>query len=68
MQAGFESYIVDYRRNTSTYFLPNCDHIVLENLPSEGPVASHFDKDGIVSQIKWAQSNSPDYTNAAFSK
>lgn len=68
LASGFEGYAVDYRRNTTTYFLPDGDSVVLENRPSEGTVASAFDQPGIAAQIKWAQANPPDYSYAAFCK
>lgn len=66
MDAGFEGYVVDYRRNTTTYFLPDGESAVLENRASGAPVAERFDQDGVVAQIKWAQANPPDYSYAAF--
>ncbi len=63
---GFEGYLVDYRRNTTTYYLADGDGATLENRPSEGKVASQFDQTGLAAQIRWAQSNPPEYTYAAF--
>ncbi len=68
IKAGFEGYIVDYRRNTTTYFLADGDNVVLENRPSEEKVAAQFDQPGVAAQIKWAQANPPDYSYAAFCK
>lgn len=68
INAGFEGYVVDYRRNTTTYFLPDGDNVALENRPSEGSVAAAFDQQGVAAQIKWAQSNPPEYSYAAFCK
>ncbi len=68
IKAGFEGYVVDYRRSTTTYFLPDGDSVVLENRPSEGSVAAQFDPRGVANQVKWAQTNSPDYSYAAFCK
>jgi uncharacterized protein YbcV (DUF1398 family) len=66
--AGFEGYVVDYRRGTTTYFLPDGDNIVLENRASEGSVAARFDAAGLANQVKWAQINPPDYSYSAFCK
>lgn len=66
VDAGFEGYAVDYRRNTATYFLPDGDCIVLANQPAEGRIAARFDQAGIVAQVKWAQANPPDYSYGAF--
>lgn len=64
--SGFEGYSVDYRCGTTTYFLPDGENVVLENQPSAGKVAARFDPAGVAAQIKWAQSNLPDYSYAAF--
>lgn len=66
IQSGFEGYVVDYRRNTTTYFLPEGDSVVLDNHSSEGTVASQFDQAGVAAQIKWAQANPPDYSYRVF--
>lgn len=68
IKAGFEGYVVDYRRNTTTYFLADGDNVVLENRPSQHQVAPQFDQPGLAAQIKWAQANPPDYSYAAFCK
>ncbi len=64
--AGFEGYVVDYRRNTTTYMLPDGDSVMLENRPSEGKVAALFDQPAIAAQIKWAQANPSEYSYKAF--
>jgi uncharacterized protein YbcV (DUF1398 family) len=66
IRSGFESYIVDYRRGTTTYFLPDGDSVALENHLLDGTVAPHFDQAGIATQIKWAQANPSDYSYIAF--
>lgn len=68
MKAGFEGYVVDYRRNTTTYFAADGESVMLDNPPSEGRVAADFDRAGLAAQVKWAQANPPDYRYAAFSK
>jgi len=66
--ADFEGYTVDYRRNTTTYYLVHGDSIVLDNRPSVGAVAPQFDQRAVADQIKWAQANPPEYSYAAFCK
>jgi uncharacterized protein YbcV (DUF1398 family) len=66
IEAGFEGYLVDYRRQATTYFLPDGDSVVLETPASAEAVAAAFDQPGIAAQIKWAQANPPDYSYAAF--
>ncbi len=65
--AGFEGYIVDYRRNTTTYFLPDGESVVLENNHVEGVVSAGFDAEGVAAQVRWAQANPPGYSYVAFS-
>lgn len=65
-RAGFESYAVDFRRNTTTYFLPDGDNVVLESRHPDGMVAANFDQAGVATQIQWAQANPPDYSYTAF--
>jgi uncharacterized protein YbcV (DUF1398 family) len=68
MESGFEGYVVDFRRNTTTYFLSNGDNVTFNNRPSEGSVGAQFDQPEIAAQIKWAQTNLPEYSYAAFCK
>jgi uncharacterized protein YbcV (DUF1398 family) len=68
IESGFEGYVVDYRRNTTTYFLPDGDSAVLENRQSEEAVAPQFDQPGVAAQVKWAQANPPEYSYLAFCK
>ena len=65
-RANFEGYLVDYRRNDTTYYLKNGESIVLKNPSSQDVVNSVFNQVGIVSQIQWAQSNTPDYSYPIF--
>ncbi|KRE09820.1 hypothetical protein ASE63_04685 [Bosea sp. Root381] len=66
--AGFEGYTVDYRTRTTTYFLPDGDHIVLKNTEIDGEVAAGFDPAGVAAQVQWAQANPPDYDYKTFSR
>jgi uncharacterized protein YbcV (DUF1398 family) len=68
IKSGFEGYAVDYRRNTTTYFLPDGTSVALENRASDGVVAAEFDQAGIAAQIKWAQANPPEYSYTTFCK
>ena len=43
MAAGFESYLVDYRANTRTHYLPCGEALSLPNPEDDGPVAEAFD-------------------------
>lgn len=64
--AGFDGYLVDYRCSTTTYFLSDGGKLVLQNPASEAAVALPFDAAGIAAQVKWAQTDSPEYSYEAF--
>jgi hypothetical protein len=67
MAAGFEGYAVDYRRNTTTYYLAESgDCVVLENHTSAGAVAPEFNASGVEKQVRRAQANEPGYTYLSF--
>ncbi len=66
MQAGFESYAIDYRRATATYFLPNGDSVVLPTRHASSPIAATLDTDAVRSAIREAQQLVPGYSYAGF--
>jgi len=66
IDAGFEGYMVDYRRNTQTYYLPDGDGIMLDMPTSAGTVSATFDAAGVASLVRWAQANGDDYGYKAF--
>lgn len=66
MQAGFESYIMDYRRSMATYFLPDGDSVVLPTQHGGSPIAPTLDATAVQSAIKEAQQLVPGYTYAGF--
>lgn len=68
MVAGFESYVIDYRRSTATYFLPDGDSIVLPTQHGDSPIAATLDTAAVQSAIKEAQQLVPGYTYAGFSR
>lgn len=68
MAAGFESYLVDYRANIRTHYLPCGEALILPNPEDDGPVADAFDAVAVAAAIRWAQSGAADYTYAAFSR
>ncbi|WEZ83139.1 DUF1398 family protein [Rhizobium sp. 32-5/1] len=63
---GFEGYIVDYRRNTQTYYLPDGDSVMLDMPASLGSVASAFDAAQVEALVRGAQANGQDYSYQAF--
>jgi uncharacterized protein YbcV (DUF1398 family) len=64
--AGFEGYDVDYRRNTTTYYLPDGGSVVFDNVKTPGAVAARFSSDGVAACVREAQANGPDYTYRRF--
>ena len=67
MEAGFESYTVDYRRATATYFLPDGDSIELPITRAGAGVAAEFRASAVARAVREAQANAPGYTYAGFS-
>ncbi len=67
IEAGFEAYEVDYRRNTTTWFRPDGDSITRANRHPGGAVAARFDQAAMATLVRWAQAAAPDYSYAAFS-
>lgn len=65
--AGFDSYLVDYRRRCQTYYLPDGDSITLDLPHAPGPVAPAFNADRIAALVRWAQAGGPDYSYDRFS-
>ena len=66
MEAGFEGYMVDYRRGTQTYYLADCDGVSLDMPPSAGKVEPAFDAAAVGGLVRWAQANGPDYSYVHF--
>ncbi|MBV8853552.1 MAG: DUF1398 family protein [Sinobacteraceae bacterium] len=66
MQAGFESYAVDFRRASATYYLPNGDSVVLPTHRAEVPIAGTLDAVAVRAAIREAQQLAPGYTYADF--
>jgi len=66
IQAGFESYAIDFRRATATYFLPDGDSIALPIRHGMGAIAATLDVSAVQSAIKEAQQLAPGYTYAGF--
>jgi len=64
--AGFESYMVDYRHNNQTYYLPDGDSVTMDMQPPTGTVAAAFDTTEVERLVRWAQANPADYSYVAF--
>jgi uncharacterized protein YbcV (DUF1398 family) len=68
MAAGFESYEIDFRRATATYYLPDGDSVELVTHNIDTPVAPSFDPKRIGAAITEAQQLVPGYTYKGFCK
>ncbi|WP_430469803.1 DUF1398 domain-containing protein [Thalassospira lucentensis] len=66
MQAGFESYAVDFRRSLAVYYLADGQSLELSTHKADNPVAPDFDRDAIQSAIREAQQLIPGYTYKGF--
>ena len=62
MEAGFDGYAVDYRRNTRTYYLPDGQSEELKSAFTPVPVAEHFDAAVVRAAIREAQQMVAGYT------
>jgi uncharacterized protein YbcV (DUF1398 family) len=68
MQAGFESYAIDFRRATATYYLPGGDSVVLPTHRTETSIGDALNTTAVQAAIVEAQQLVPGYTYAGFCK
>lgn len=66
MQEGFESYAIDHRRATATFYRPGGDSVVLPTRHGHGPIAAAMDIAAVQAAIREAQQLVPGYTYAGF--
>ena len=66
MTEGFESYAIDFRRASATYYRPDGDSIVLPTHRHDRPIAIALDVPAIQAAIAEAQQLVPGYTYAGF--
>lgn len=66
IEAGYESYTVDFRQGRTTYFLASGESVELPTPSLRGDVAAAFEKKSIEAAIGEAQSGAPGYTYAGF--
>ncbi|MCX7306091.1 MAG: DUF1398 domain-containing protein [Hyphomicrobiales bacterium] len=66
--AGFEGYLVDYRRNSQTYYLPDGDSVTLDVPLPARTVGAAFDAGEVERLVRWAQTNPAGYSYIAFSE
>lgn len=66
MDVGFESYAIDFRRATATYYLPDGESIELPAHRVDVPTAPTFDTARMQAAIREAQQQVPGYTYKGF--
>lgn len=66
MEAGFESYVIDFRRAVASYYLPDGDSVDLPAHKPDVPVAPLFDPTALQAAIREAQQLVPGYTYRGF--
>jgi uncharacterized protein YbcV (DUF1398 family) len=66
MQSGFESYSIDFRRATATYYLTDGESVVLPTHRHDTPIAATLNVATLQAAIKEAQRSAPDYTYLGF--
>jgi uncharacterized protein YbcV (DUF1398 family) len=68
IEAGFESYTVDYRLNRATYFLPSGASIELAIPEERASVAAEFQAPVVERAVREAQAKAPGYSYAGFGR
>jgi uncharacterized protein YbcV (DUF1398 family) len=66
MEAGFDGYGVDFRRDTRTYYMPDGQSLELKTVPTPASVAERFDAAIVKEAIREAQLMVPGYTYKGF--
>jgi uncharacterized protein YbcV (DUF1398 family) len=65
-ESGFESYIVDFRRQSAAYYLPSDESVEFKTHATGVPVAAAFDPAALGAAIREAQNLVPGYTYKGF--
>ena len=66
MRAGFESYAIDFRRASATYYEPSGESLQLQTHADRLPVEAAFDPRALQAAIQEAQTQAPGYTYRGF--
>ncbi|MFN4095962.1 MAG: hypothetical protein ACK4GG_04280 [Sphingomonas sp.] len=66
IDAGFDGYLIDYRRNAATYYLPDGTAFDLPTHVGTSPVTAAFDGAAVRAAIAEAQADGPGYTYLGF--
>lgn len=64
--AGFDGYLVDYRRNAATYYLPDGTAFDVPTHIGTAPISAAFDAASVRAAIAEAQSGAPGYNYLGF--
>lgn len=64
--AGFESYLVDFRRATTTYYRPADAALVLGGHEDDTPITATLDSQALAAAIREAQMLVPGYSYIGF--
>lgn len=65
-EAGFDGYMVDFRRAAVTYYLPDGENVTLDMRGAGIPVAREFDASSVQGAIREAQQQAPGYSYKGF--
>ncbi len=65
-QAGIEGYLVDYRRSTKTYYLPDGENLELPSPVVEATISEHFNAATVEQAVREAQTKAAGYTYKGF--
>lgn len=66
IRAGFESYAIDFRASTATYYRPDGITVALPAHHRATPIGDRLDQDALGTAIREAQQLVPGYTYAGF--
>lgn len=66
IDAGFESYVIDFRRSVAIYYRPGGESIELPSHKVAADVAPSFDAERLQAAIREAQQQVPGYTYRGF--
>src|SRR5690242_3442664 len=65
-EAGLESYVVDFRRATTTYFAPDSSSVEFANHSATTDISPTLDREALAGAIGEAQRLIPGYTYKGF--
>lgn len=66
MDAGFESYAIDFRRASAIYYLPSGESVELATHASDARIADSLDVGALRAAVREAQTLAPTYSYEGF--